>query len=171
MNLDYLEAQLASNAERIRALVQGVTNEQARWKPSPESWSLLEVINHLYDEECEDFRLRLDYTLHRPGQPWPGIDPGGWVTQRQYNRRDIDESANRFLNARQESLHWLSRLVSPNWEATYDAPFGKIRAGDILAAWVAHDLLHMRQLVELHWAYTIGRLDRYKADYAGSWEE
>ena len=40
---------------------------------------------------------------------------------------------------------------------------------DLLASWVAHDLLHMRQLVELHWVYTIHQLEPYKVEYAGQW--
>jgi hypothetical protein len=74
-----------------------------------------------------------------------------------------------FLAAREESLAWLKNLSSPDWEAAYKMPFGPIRAGDVFAAWVAHDLLHMRQLVELHWAYTTRRLQPYRVEYAGEW--
>ena len=59
--------------------------------------------------------------------------------------------------------------ATPDWEADYDAPFGRIAAGDMFAAWVAHDLLHMRQLVELHWAYTMVKVDPYRVRYAGTW--
>jgi hypothetical protein len=169
MNLDHFTAQMANNAETIRALIQGVSDEQARWKPSPDCWSILEVINHLYDEEIEDFRPHLDIVLHHPDQSWPSIDPEGWVTERQYNQREIRESLGDFLNARKESLVWLRGLSSPNWEATYDAPFGQITAGDLFASWVAHDLLQIRQLVELHWAYTTLLVSPHKVDYAGPW--
>jgi hypothetical protein len=63
----------------------------------------------------------------------------------------------------------LCKLSALNWEATYETSFGPISAGDLLAAWVAHHLLHMRQLVELHWAYTMADLQPYKVDYAGVW--
>ena len=53
MTLDEMIAQLAIQAGRIRALAEGVSDEQARWKPDAESWSILEVVNHLYDEERE----------------------------------------------------------------------------------------------------------------------
>ena len=58
-------ARFSANAAPIAALARGVTDAQARWKLSPEQWSILEVINHLYDEERQDFRTRLDLTLHR----------------------------------------------------------------------------------------------------------
>jgi hypothetical protein len=161
--------QMAGNARRIQSLVEGLTAEQARWKPTPDSWSILEVITHLHDEEMEDFRVRLDICLHRPDQPWPPIDPGGWVTARQYNQRDLGESLDGFLRERVKSLAWLRDLSEPDWDATYDAPFGEITAGDLFAAWVAHDLLHIRQLVELHWAYTGLLVEPYSVEYAGAW--
>jgi hypothetical protein len=169
MNLEQQRETMALNAARVRQLVTAVTPAQARWQPEPESWSILEVVNHLYDEEREDFRVRLDIILHQPERPWPPIDPPGWVTIRKYNERDLDESAANFLQERAASLAWLDGLNQPNWESQYNAPFGPIRAGDMLAAWVAHDLLHLRQLVELHWAYTQSQLEPYRTIYAGRW--
>jgi hypothetical protein len=127
------------------------------------------VVNHLHDEEREDFRLRLDYCLNHPGEAWPRIDPKGWVTQRDYNSRDLEHSLGSFLEERQRSLVWLATLGEPDWNAVQTAPFGEIRTGDMLAAWVAHDLLHLRQLVELHRAYTLQDVSPYDVGYAGEW--
>jgi len=85
MEFERLVKQMIANAERIRVLVQGVPISQARWKPDETSWSILEVVGHLYDEERLDFRVRLDFTLHRPGEPWPSINPQGWVEEHLYN--------------------------------------------------------------------------------------
>ena len=169
MNLDHFTARLSSNAESIRCMIEGISDEQVGWKPDPDSWSILEVINHLYDEEKEDFRVRLDIILHEPDKPWPPIDPAGWVVERQYDQRELQESVDNFLLERRSSISWLNRLTSPDWEATYEAPFGEIKAGDMFASWVAHDLLHIRQLVELHWAYLVNLSKPYRLDYAGSW--
>lgn len=169
MDMDRLLLQMVEDAARISALLQGVSDEQARWVPAPDSWSMLEVINHLLDEERSDFRVRLDYTLHRPGEPWPPIDPGGWVTERSYNQQDPELSLARFLAEREASVTWLRGLSAPDWEATHETPWGPITAGNLFASWVAHDLLHMRQLVELHWAYTKAKMVPYQPDYAGDW--
>ena len=166
-------SQLAAQADSIRQLCAGVTLEQARWRPDADSWSLLEVINHLADEERADFRTRLDYILHRPDEPWPPIDPGAWVRERNYNQRDLAESLARFSEARAESLDWLRSLRAlraPDLSASIAAPWGgRFHAGDMLAAWVAHDLLHLRQLVELHYAWTAQQLQPYSVAYAGDW--
>jgi hypothetical protein len=162
-------SQMAENAERIRLFTEGVSDAQARWKPSAEAWSILEVINHLYDEEREDFRVRLDIFLHQPDVPLPPIDPQDWVTTRKYNGRDLAESVNNFLAERQNTLAWLRNLENPNLETIYTSPFGSMSAGDMFAAMVSHDLLHLRQLVELHWAYTAKQLAPYQGAYAGEW--
>ncbi len=163
-------AQLATQAQSIRQLCAGVGQEQARWRPAGDAWSLLEVINHLADEERADFRTRLDCILHRPDAPWPPIDPGAWVQERDYNGRDLDESLARFSAARAESLDWLRSLPAPDLSTSAVAPWGgRIQAGDMLAAWVAHDLLHLRQLTELHYAWTQRQLRPWSLAYAGDW--
>ena len=169
MDSRQLIEQLYLNGRRIFALVDGVADEQARWKPDPGSWSVLEVVNHLYDEEREDFKVRLDYILHKPGEAWPPIDPQGWVTKRQYNQRDLATSLENYLTERRASMQWLMTLFEAEWETTVEAPWGKMKAGDMLAAWASHDLLHMRQLVALHWAYQVKQLEPYEVRYAGEW--
>ena len=114
MNLDLCLTRFSHNAQAIARLVQDVSLEQARWKPSPSDWSILEVINHLYDEEREDFRQRLDLLLHQPEAEWPPIDPDGWVTARNYNERDLATSLGNFLQERQKSLDWLQGLTAPD---------------------------------------------------------
>jgi hypothetical protein len=169
MDIEQLASRLAHQAGAVRAAVTGCSDHQARWKPDRASWSILEVINHLGDEECEDFRPRIDAMLRGGGEVWFPIDPEGWVTQRGYNQRDLEPSLDRFLVARQESLAWLGGLGDVDWTAEYEAPFGSIRAGDILAAWVAHDLLHLRQLVELQYTYLVQTVGPFSVRYAGQW--
>ena len=169
MNLTKAIAHLRENSEIIRLLVQEMVDETARHKPDAESWSVMEVINHLVDEEREDFREHLDQILHRPNEAWSRIDPQGWVTERKYNGRSLPTSLANFLQERQRSIDWLEELDAPNWEAIHATPWGQISAGDIMASWVAHDLLHMRQLVELKWNATLPDIKPYQVDYAGGW--
>ena len=169
MPLEALMAQMAQQAAAIEALAGGISAENARWKPGPEDWSILEVVNHLADEEIEDFRAHLNHILYQRDQPWPPIDPQGWVTQRRYHERELEPSLTRFLQARRESLEWLARLPAPDWQAAVQAPWGALHAGDMLAAWAAHDLLHLRQLVELRYAHTARQVAPYGVAYAGDW--
>ncbi len=169
MNVQDAVFQLRTQGQAISALASGLSREDARWKPTPQSWSLLEVLNHLVDEEIYDFRAHLNHILHTPDQPWPKIDPAGWVTQRHYNEQDLDETLIRFAAERAKSLTWLMGLIIPNWDAAAALPWGTLTAGDMLAAWLAHDLLHLRQLVELRYQITAVNCQPYQVDYAGKW--
>ena len=169
ITLESCLTRLSSSAETIASLARAVSDVQARWKPSPEAWSVLEVICHLYDEEREDFRTRVDFTLHKPDADWPPINPVGWVTERGYNQRDPAASLEAFLSERRKSLAWLRSLQNPTWESTHTSPRGSMRAGDVLAAWVAHDHLHIRQLNQLHWQYLSQDVAPVSLEYAGGW--
>ena len=169
MDISFISRHMAHNAARIKALVEGVSSEEAQWKHDPDEWSILEIVNHLYDEERGDFRVRLNIILHHPEQDWPPIDPEGWVTERKYNEQDLTESLDKFLNEREKSLDWLHSLNTPNWETIYTAPFGSMRAGDMLSSWLTHDHLHMRQLIESHRFLSEANVVPFSMDYAGAW--
>ena len=161
---------LSVNATVIASLFRGVSELQVRWKPDAEAWSLLEVINHLYDEEREDFRQRLDLTLHKPGTPWPPIHPSAWVTERGYNERDPQTSLDAWLQERHTSLVWLRTLQNPDWQRSEISPWsGVTHAGDLLGSWLAHDHLHIRQMNELHYLYVRAVAKPFGVGYAGDW--
>lgn len=170
MNLNYCLTQLTVNAPAVQQLVEGMDVEQACWKPAPDEWSVLEVINHLVDEEREDFRGRLEHILSGSTEPFVGYDPEVAVTERAYNQRDLAASLANYLYERQQSLEWLRGLTDVSWNATAQQPgWEGFRAGDMLVSWAAHDILHLRQLVELKWAYGLVKLAPYNPDYAGEW--
>lgn len=169
INLITFSTLMQSHAEAIRNLAQNITDEQAHWRPNPDSWSILEVLCHLYDEECLDFRVRLDLILHHPGDAWPPIDPKGWVATHHYDQRDQAQTVSSFLVEREKSLTWLKTLESPDWQISCKTPWGSMTAGDMFSAWVAHDLLHLRQLVELHYEYHAQVVKPYAVTYAGEW--
>lgn len=168
MDLGRLTAQMQHNAQAIQDLVRDVSDREAVWRPEQDAWSMLDVINHLAYEEEHDFRARLDLALHHPGETWPSGDPARGVTEPS-RQRGLDQSLASFLEAREDSLGWLRALEAPSWDAACEAPFGRIRAGDVMGAWVAHDLLHLRQLIELRWQCLVQDVEPYGVRYAGAW--
>ena len=116
MNLLFCIAQLEAQSAAIVQLVSGLTPAQTRWKPKPSSWSVLEVLNHLIDEEREDFPARLRIVLSNSDERWKPIAPQAWVRQRGYNRRDLRQSIATFQAERLQSLTWLRTLPPrPAW--------------------------------------------------------
>lgn len=167
MDFDSLYAELQNSTETIRALLSGIKPEEARFKPDNESWSILEVLCHLHDEEREDFREHLDFVLHRQDEVWHEIDPQAWVTERKYNQQDFGQMQEKFFAQRRQSLEWLRTLAGADWSTIYLAPYGSMTAGELFASWVAHDNLHIRQLVELRRKRIEDITKPYSIQYAG----
>ena len=169
MQFKTLYQELENSTEMIRALLAGINQEEAQMKPDAESWSILEVICHLYDEEREDFREHLDFILHRQNEEWHEIDPEKWVLEREYNKQNLTEMQGKFFAERWKSLEWLQGLSSANWETTYTSQFGSMKAGEMFACWIAHDNLHVRQLTELRRNWIERITQPYDIEYAGDW--
>lgn len=177
MEFNTLYQELVASTEMIRALVKDIDQEQAQVKPDAESWSILEVICHLYDEEREDFREHLDFivstslnaSLHRQDEEWHVIDPQRWVTERKYNEQNFGEMQEKFFAERERSLEWLNGLSETDWDTTYTSEYGSVSAGEMFSSWVAHDNLHIRQLVELRRARIERITQPYPIGYAGDW--
>jgi DinB superfamily len=169
MDFRTLYLELVDSTEMIRSLLAGVADEEARVKPSPDSWSILETLCHLYDEERQDFRARLQFILGRGEGVWPAIHPEAWVTERRYNEQSLRTMKEKFFAERGQSLDWLRGLENSDWEAGYAADARGLRAGDMFASWIAHDNLAIRQLVELRRARLEKITKPYNIDYAGDW--
>ena len=169
MEFKTLYQELTHSTEMLRSLLAGIGAEEARMKPSKATWSILEVTCHLYDEEREDFREHLDFILHRQDEEYHRIDPQGWVKQRRYNQQDFKKMQAKFFRERRKSLLWLKGLKDADWNITYKASWGSMSAGVMFASWIAHDNLHIRQLVELR-RWHIERMSKpYNIRYAGDW--
>jgi hypothetical protein len=154
----------------LPAVVAGFSEDDLRWKPSGMDWSVLEIVRHLLDEETSDFRRRLRLTIVVPDQPWPEIDPQGWAVERKYNEGSAKDAATRFAAERKASVAFLQGLDEGVWATVHaDARFPSIRAGDLLAAWAAHDALHLRQIAKR--MYQLAQRDAVDCStiYAGEW--
>src|SRR5688572_7721940 len=169
MEFETLYQELLNSTKMIVALLADISQDEAQIKPNPESWSILEVVCHLYDEEREDFREHLDFILHRQNEEWHQIDPQAWVTERNYNEQNFAEIQEKFFVERQKSLDWLMEMSNANWETVYTSQYGSTTAGEMFACWVAHDNLHVRQLVELRRVKIENITKPYNLEYAGDW--
>ncbi len=169
IRMEGIVRQLAGNAEAMRALVQAVSEEQACWKPSPETWSLKETMGHVYNEERIDFRTHLKEMLHDPTQPW------GAFREKPAAVESCRQALEGFISEREASVAWLKGLDSPDWDIKTQVSFGPssttvtFSTGDVLVSWVEHDFLHIRQINELLHAWNVKEAAPYAVDYAGGW--
>ena len=161
--------ELSKNREVFKILLTGLSREEYLWKQNTNKWCLLEIICHLYDEEREDFRARTKSVLETPDKSLVAFDPVGWVKDRNYLEKDYEPILHSFLKERAQSVSWLHTLLSPNWDNVHVHPkLGSITAKQFLDNWLAHDYLHIRQIIKLKYDY-LKEVTGETLNYAGDW--
>jgi hypothetical protein len=168
-NPAHIIGELARCRLAFKYLLSELEEEEYTWKPSPDKWNILEIVCHLYDEEREDFKARIKFTMDPPKGPIPLIDPQGWATTRNYAGQDFTEMTNKFLTERLHSLHWLEKLRNNNWDKTVEhSTLGKMSGKLFLSNWIAHDYQHIRQIITLKHDYVKIKTGE-SLTYAGNW--
>jgi hypothetical protein len=167
--IEHLIGELDRNAVVFESLLKGLPMELIHWRPEPDKWCLLEIVCHLRDEETDDFRTRVRQTLENPMVAPPSIDPEGWVLSRAYDAQDYETVLTQFLDERQQSLEWLRGLHHPHWENVWQhARLGPLSARLFLNNWVAHDYLHIRQILQRKFSW-LEAVSGEHLSYAGDW--
>ena len=169
MQLEAVIAELERNRKVFWETLVHIPLELVNWKNEPKDWSLLEIICHLVDEEKEDFRARIDFTLREPYKSLKPIDPAGWVKKRDYNGQDFETKLQQFDQERQISVAWLRNTADLKWENTSIHPeYGHISANSLLFNWLAHDYHHIRQINRIKYNF-LKQNSGDTLDYAGNW--
>lgn len=165
--LDEARQALARFPDVLRPLLAGLDAPGWRARPAAKEWAPVEIVCHLRDEEAEDFGARVR-VIAEGGARFTPIDPERWAVERRYLVDDGPRALAAFRERRAASLAFLAGLAPERLTRAVERPSGGALSGlDLLAAWVAHDRLHLAQL-----ASTLARgwADRWRplrTEYAG----
>jgi len=169
LNYSLIFDSLEANQSIFQNLLLNQSEDAYLYRPHSEHWCLLEIVCHLYDEEKEDFRLRLKTILESPGIAPPPIDPEAWVKERKYIERNYEIMVHKFLDERTRSIEWLRSLNAPQWDNFYQhVTLGKLSAHLFISNWLAHDYLHIRQITRVKYTY-LKSISKEDVSYAGKW--
>jgi hypothetical protein len=139
-------AELARTPGVLAGLVAGLDAAGWRARPAATEWAPVEIVCHLRDEETEDFGARVRVIAKR-GKKFVPIDPERWAVERKYLEDDGPGALAAFRERRSASLAFLDTLKPQGLtRATPLGRSGPLSGLDLLAAWVAHDRLHLAQL-------------------------
>ena len=168
-----LLSMLDTTAKDFLALIDGVTEEQWKWKSSPDRWSVGECAEHVILSERMLYQTALD-ALKSPADPeWAAKTDGkvDFLKQVMPNRRPNgaggakapqeivpsgtltkDEVVRRFNESRTEIRAFVAALDQPAKEHIVVHPFpvfGPLNAYDWLIYVPLHTIRHSRQIVEV----------------------
>ena len=151
----------------LEALLAGLDEVSARTRPATGEWSPVEILCHLRDEETEDFGARLRVIVDGAGEFAP-IDPERWAEERRYREANLPDVLQALRSRRQASLGLLASVAADTLTGARPlGRLGRLSGLDILAAWVAHDRIHLAQLAGTLARIWALRWAPLRAEYAG----
>jgi hypothetical protein len=160
-------ADLARVPDVLVGLLGGLDATAWRTRPAPGEWAPVEIVCHLRDEETEDFGARAR-VIAEGGARFTRIDPERWAIERRYLDEDGPRALAAFRERRAASVVFLAGLAPGRLGRAVERPSGGALSGlDLLAAWVAHDRLHLAQLAATLARGWAERWAPLRADYAG----
>lgn len=141
---------LAATPDIHRALLTGISPEQAYWKPTPDRFSIAELMEHLSHVEGHCFRMRFDEILAADDPVVEPYDQNAFYAQGAYSNRDAEESMAHWEEQREDNLEFLRALDPKVLSRTArHSVLGAFTLENLLNEWALHDLGHIRQMTEL----------------------
>ncbi len=142
--LDLLE----STPAILRGLMSGLSDDDARWKPAPDRFSVAEVLAHLSHSEGHCYRMRVDRFL---AEERPEFEPDdAQFHLERYRSADPEDEFDHFEEQRETNVQFLRGLpADAGTRAALHREAGEITLAQMLHEWALHDIGHIRQVAEL----------------------
>lgn len=155
---------LSRTPATLSALLDGLSKDWLTVDEGEGTFSIPSVVAHLIHGEQVDWipRVRIVFS-ESPLREFMSFDRFGG--QAQVELFSITELLVEFTRLRMGNLDELSRLIISEealGKTGVHPEFGEVTLQQLLAAWVAHDLTHIRQIIRL--------LARRYRDEVGPWE-
>jgi len=149
----------------LESLLDGLSDAWLTANEGPDTFSPRDVVGHLIHGEETDWVPRIRLILERgEEQPFTPFDRFGF--REAIRGRSIDDLLGELRSLRGENLDYVRGLSLT--AADFDrrgrhAALGAVTLGQLFAAWMVHDLGHIRQIVRV--------LARQYDEAVGPWKE
>jgi hypothetical protein len=132
--------------EQLEQLIDGVSTEELRQRPTPEKWSVAEVMAHLSEAEISS-SWRYRQIIERDGCSLPGYDQELWARVGEYGARDPQQSLELFRLLRGSNLQMFDRLTAEEWQRHgVHTERGPMTVKDLAVQIAGHDINHVAQI-------------------------
>jgi hypothetical protein len=121
--------------------------EMWKWKPSPEKWSIHEVIIHIADSEANSF-VRCRRFIAEPGSGVYGYDENKWSNTLDYHSQSTEESLELFRLLRKTTYDLIKTVDENIWKTAtvIHSENGVTSFEQWLKTYEEHIPVHMRQM-------------------------
>ena len=142
---DPLELQRQTPA-LLDKLLANASDGQLRRRPSPQKWSIGEILAHLAEDEIAT-AWRYRQMVEHNGIELAGFDQDLWARLGDYGARRPEDSLALFRLLRGANLEFLAKLSPEQWECSgTHAERGRITVRDLAVHMAGHDANHIEQI-------------------------
>lgn len=141
---------LAETPEAVRRMVDGLGDDERRFRSDGVEFSVLENICHLLDIEREGYAVRINRLLKEDNPVLEDIDGSRLARERAYNTQDLGTALEGFRSAREGNVRILRSLNSDQFErGGVLETVGPITLSSLLGMMREHDASHRKDILEL----------------------
>ncbi|WP_163855326.1 DinB family protein [Paenibacillus elgii] len=140
-----IEAYLHTH-EQLKQAIEGLSENQLKWKATPEQWSVTEVLSHLADHNIVvSFRIR--ELLSGSAAQLPAFKQDPWVSSVRANESSADDILDVFRALLVFNSQLFRRLTGEDWSKSGVNFKGEtVTLEQAVQAFINHVQTHLRQI-------------------------
>jgi uncharacterized damage-inducible protein DinB len=147
----------ADGARLLESAVAEISEDERRYKPGPEHWSIHENVVHV--AECDLIAAtRIRYVWAEPGKPLVGFDDTHWARTMDYSAQSFEGSLALLRAVRATTVDMLRRAPVEAWEQSgMHTELGPQMLEWIVEYYVNHIQYHLRTIAKRRRQYAEAR--------------
>lgn len=133
----------------LARFIYGASVQQLGYRPSPDKWSIVEILAHLAEDELvTSWRYR--QMIEHDGETLPGFDQELWARLGNYTKWNVRDALELFRLLREANLRMLDALLPEEWKRSGNhVERGKLTVRELVRHMAAHDVNHIKQIERL----------------------
>ncbi len=155
--VDELVRAYAEGPRLLEAALAGIPEDELRFAPGPEHWSIYENVVHLADTDLVG-AVRIRFVLAEPGATLVGYDQNQWAKALGYSSHSLAGALGLFRAIREATTDTLRRAPAEAWEHTgTHTEYGTQTLAGIVEHWADHVHYHLRTIAKRRRQYAEAR--------------
>ena len=144
---------LTAYSKAYDQLVEGIKQfptEMWDFRPSPDRWTIHEIIVHITDSEANSF-VRARRFIAEPGLSLMAYDENGWAKNLHYAEQSTDDALELFRWLRNNTYKLIKDLPEEAWaNAAFHPENGQMTMDDWINTYERHVPDHLQQMGEIY---------------------
>jgi hypothetical protein len=130
------------------SLLKGLEDQWILNNEGPETFSPFDVIGHLIHGEKTDWSIRIKMILEK-GTSSSFVPYDRFAMYSESEGKTLDQLLKSFEGLRKKNMEWMRSLNLSEQDLSKKGihpHFGEVTLGQLISAWVVHDLTHIAQI-------------------------